>query len=127
MKRIRDEHELDDELTRPSEADVEAVARLGGDLLILGVGGKMGPTLALRARRAIEKAGVKHRIIAVARFSGKGVAEQLQAAGIETIASDLLDAGALDRLPDGPNVLFMAAMKFGTTNAEHMTWAMNTC
>jgi nucleoside-diphosphate-sugar epimerase len=123
---IRNEQELEEVLSRPGERDVEAMEALGGDLLILGAGGKMGPTLALRARRAAERAGVKHRVIAVARFSRGGLDQDLKRAGIDTIAADLLEPGALESLPDAPNVLFMAAMKFGTTGAEHMTWAMNT-
>ncbi len=123
---IRNEAELEEILSRPSEADVAAVAALEGDLLILGVGGKMGPSLARRARRAIQEAGRTHRVIAVARFTARGLAESLSEAGIETIAADLLEPGALSRLPDAPNVIFMAAMKFGTTGAEHLTWAMNT-
>lgn len=99
---------------------------LEGDLLILGVGGKMGPSLAKRARRAIDLAGVSKRVIGVARFSTGGLARELQSAGVETIQSDLLDDGALAALPDVPNVIFMAAKKFGTTGAEHSTWAMNT-
>jgi nucleoside-diphosphate-sugar epimerase len=86
----------------------------------------MGPSLAKRARRAIELAGVKKRVIGVARFSSGGLAQELNAAGIETIQSDLLESGALTALPDVPNVVFMAAKKFGTTGAEHSTWAMNT-
>lgn len=99
---------------------------LKGDLLILGVGGKMGPSLARRARRAIDLAGVSKRVIGVARFSTGGLARKLQSAGIETIQSDLLEEGALAALPDVANVIFMAAKKFGTTGAEHSTWAMNT-
>ncbi len=103
-----------------------AAAALDGDVLILGVGGKMGPSLAVRMRRALDQAGSRHRVIAVARFSNPGVAEAMKSAGIETITSDLLEPGALSRLPDSPNVIFMAAMKFGTTGGEHLTWAMNT-
>jgi nucleoside-diphosphate-sugar epimerase len=113
-------------LSLPTEQDVAAMRALEGDLLILGVGGKMGPSLAKRARRAIDLAGVSKRVIGVARFSTGGLAQELEAAGIETIQSDLLDAGALAALPDVPNVIFMAAKKFGTTGAEHSTWAMNT-
>lgn len=123
---IRTEQELDELLSRPNEQDAAAMAALDGDLIILGAGGKMGPTLAFRARRAIEQAGAPHRVIAVARFTRPGIEENLRAVGIETIAADLLDSGALDGLPDAPNVIFMAAMKFGTTGAEHLTWAMNT-
>jgi nucleoside-diphosphate-sugar epimerase len=113
-------------LSLPTEKDIAAMRALEGDLLILGVGGKMGPSLAKRARRAIDLAGVSKRVLGVARFSTGGLAQELEAAGIETIQSDLLDAGALAALPDVPNVIFMAAKKFGTTGAEHSTWAMNT-
>src|SRR5215831_6598130 len=114
---IENETQLDELLSRPYDQD-----KLDGDLLILGAGGKMGPTLALRARRAVEAA----RVIAVARFTNGSVAQQLERAGIEIIRADLLEPGALARLPDVRNVIFMAAMKFGTTGAEHLTWAMNT-
>jgi len=118
--------QLEDLLSLPSEKDVAAMRSLEGDLLILGVGGKMGPSLARRARRAIDLAGVTKRVIGVARFSTGGLARELESAGIETIQSDLLESGALAALPDVPNVVFMAAKKFGTTGAEHSTWAMNT-
>lgn len=86
----------------------------------------MGPTLALRARRAIQASGRKWRVIAVARFTNAAVTDQLERAGIETVREDLLEPGALARLPNAPNIIFMAAMKFGTTGAAHLTWAMNT-
>ncbi len=123
---ITTDAELEEALSRPSDADAAAMAHLDGDLLILGVGGKMGPSLARRARRAVEKSGVNKRIVAVARFSDKSVRENLAADGIETITSDLLEPGALAKLPDIPNVIFMAARKFGTTGSEDLTWAMNT-
>jgi nucleoside-diphosphate-sugar epimerase len=123
---ITTDAELEEVLSRPSDADAEAVAKLDGDLLILGVGGKMGPSLARRARRAADKAGVLKRIVAVARFSDASLRENLAAHGIETITSDLLEPGALTKLPDIPNVIFMAARKFGTTGSEDLTWAMNT-
>lgn len=122
---IRNEAELDELLSRPSEADIAAAAALDGDLLILGAGGKMGPSFALLARHAMERAGACHRVVAVARFTRPELAQQLRDAGVETLAADLLEPGALSRLPDCPNVLFMAAMKFGTTGGEHLTWAMN--
>jgi len=118
--------ELEEFLSRPSEADISAIARLDGDLLILGAGGKMGPSLARRARRAADKAGVRKNIIAVARFSENQLRAGLTSEGIETLAVDLLQPGALSRLPDTPNVVFMAARKFGTTGSEDLTWAMNT-
>jgi nucleoside-diphosphate-sugar epimerase len=124
--KIQNLTELEELLSRPREADIAAMAALKGDLLLLGVGGKMGPSLAALARRASDKAGVKRRVLAVARFSNADLPKELAAQGIETIACDLLEPGALDRLPDTPNVVFMAARKFGSSGAEHLTWAMNT-
>jgi hypothetical protein len=118
--------ELEELLSRPSEADISAIARLDGDLLILGAGGKMGPSLARRARRAADKAGVRKKIIAVARFSENHLRASMTSEGIETLAVDLLDPGVLSKMPDVPNVIFMAARKFGTTGSEDLTWAMNT-
>lgn len=86
----------------------------------------MGPSLARLARRAADKAGVKKRVIAVARFTNDKLFSEFAAHGIETITCDLLETGALNRLPEVPNVVFMAARKFGTAGGEHLTWAMNT-
>jgi nucleoside-diphosphate-sugar epimerase len=122
---IASEAQLDEVLSRPSEADKAFFRGLDGDLLILGVAGKMGPSLARRAARAAADAGVSKRIIGVARFSESTAREQLQRCGVETIAADLLDEAQLAALPDCPNVIYMAARKFGTTGAEHLTWAMN--
>jgi len=118
--------QLEELLSRPGEADREAMRALGGDLLILGVGGKMGPSLALRASRAAKEAGADVRVIGVARFSSDAVRGQLEEGGVETIAGDLLDDNFLARLPDSPNVIHMAARKFGSTGDEPYTWAMNT-
>lgn len=118
---IRNDEELEELLSRPSERDRAALQDLPGPLLILGAGGKMGPTLALRAKRAGAKS-----VVAVARYSSPQVRQQLEAHGVETIAADLLEPDLLQRLPEAPNVIFMAALKFGTTGAEHLTWAMNT-
>ncbi len=123
---ISNEWELEDVLSRPSARDVAAFKQLSGDVLILGVAGKMGPSLARRARRASEEAGARRRIIGVARFSEPGIREQLEESGVETIATDLLDASSLAQLPDAPNVIFMAGRKFGSTGSEELTWAMNT-
>ena len=123
--KIQNLTELEELLSRPRAADIAAMADLKGDLLILGAGGKMGPSLAALARRASDKAGVQRRVLAVARFSNSDLPKELSAQGIETIACDLLEPGALDRLPDIPNVIFMAARKFGSSGAEHLTWAMN--
>ena len=124
--RIETEAELEEILSRPSDADVAAIAHLDGDLLILGAGGKMGPSLARRARRAAQKGGVCKRIVAVARFSDNRLRDSLASDGIEILVADLLHPGALSQLPDIPNVIFMAARKFGTTGSEDLTWAMNT-
>jgi len=123
---IKTEAELEERLSRPSDADVAAMAQIDGDLLILGAGGKMGPSLARRARRAIVEAGVSKRVLTVARFSERDLRDSLESDGIETVVSDLLEPGALSKLPDIPNVIFMAARKFGTSGSEDLTWAMNT-
>jgi nucleoside-diphosphate-sugar epimerase len=123
---INTEAELEDRLSRPSDADIASVKKLEGDILILGAGGKMGPSLARLARRAVESGGVSKRVIAVARFTDQSLTSTLRADGIEVIAADLLEPGALPKLPEVANVIFMAARKFGTSGAEYLTWAMNT-
>jgi dTDP-4-dehydrorhamnose reductase len=123
---IKNIEELEDHLSRPTEADAAAMSALNGDLLILGVGGKMGPSLSRLARRAAALAGAHVRIVAVARFSNASLPAQLATQGIEPITCDLLEPGALSLLPEIPNVIFMAARKFETSGAEHLTWAMNT-
>ena len=123
---IQTEPELEDLLSRPDDATADAMASLEGDLLILGAGGKMGPSLARLAQRSCERAGIRKRIVAVARFTNSSLAADLSAAGIETITCDLLDRESLSGLPDIPNVVFMAARKFGTSGEAHLTWAMNT-
>lgn len=118
--------QLEAALSEPSAAVVEALRQLEGDILFLGVAGKMGPTLARMARRASDAAGVQRRIIGVSRFSSPTEQKKLGSHGIETIACDLLDDAALARLPDVANVLYLAGMKFGATGNEALTWAMNT-
>ncbi len=122
---IRTEQELEEILSRPSPEDLDAVRALSGDLLILGVGGKMGPSLARRAARAARAAGVKRRVIAVSRFSNPGLRRNLESDGIDTVEADLLDPMRLGGLPWAQNVIFMAARKFGSTGNEPLTWAMN--
>src|SRR5690606_20825477 len=104
---------LDEALSRPSPRLIETFRRLPGDVLVLGAGGKMGPTLARMARRAADEAGVPRRVLAVSRFSRSDEADALQRSGVEVIRCDLLDRDALDRLPDAPNIIYMAGMKFG--------------
>jgi nucleoside-diphosphate-sugar epimerase len=135
LPRFESVEDLEKELARPSPQVVEAIARLEGDLLILGVGGKMGPTLAMMARRAIVEAGLDKRVIGVSRFSdpplaglpmaGLCVEDKLDRAGVETIRSDLMAQDALNSLPDVENVIYMVGMKFGTTGQEARTWAVN--
>lgn len=120
----RTEDELEDRLSEPTSAVVEALGRLSGDLIVLGVAGKMGPSLARMARRASDLAGVRRRVIGVARFSNGGEAE-LRAHGIETVRCELLDAAAVARLPEAANVVFLAGRKFGSTGDEAATWAVN--
>jgi nucleoside-diphosphate-sugar epimerase len=124
--KVKTERELEELLSLPDDETVHAMSELQGDLLILGAGGKMGPSLARLARGACDKAGIKKRVIAVARFTNNQLPAQLNHDGIETITADLLDQRALAELPDIPNVIFMAARKFGTSGGEHLTWAMNT-
>lgn len=125
---IRDLDHLEDLLSDPTPGVVDTCRRLAGDVIVLGVGGKMGPSLARMVRRASDAAGVARRVIGVSRFAGGAspLRAQLDGWGIETVACDLLDAAALARLPDAPNVVFMAGMKFGSTGQEALTWAMNT-
>jgi nucleoside-diphosphate-sugar epimerase len=113
---------LDDFLTLPSKVLIDELATAEGDLLILGVAGKMGPTLARLAKRATPT----RRVVGVARFSDASVRDRLGAAGVETIACDLLDRAAIAALPDAPNVVFAAGHKFGASGNPGLTWAMNT-
>jgi nucleoside-diphosphate-sugar epimerase len=102
------------------------MSRVQGDIIVLGVGGKMGPSLARMAKRASDAAGVKRRVIGVSRFSTAQLPNQLKGWGVDTIPCDLLNQAELDKLPDVPNVVFMAGMKFGSTGQQARTWAMNT-
>lgn len=122
---IRDVEQLETLLSEPTEPVIETMGRVEGDILILGVAGKMGPTLARMAVRASQAAGVRRRVVGVSRFSTPELQSRLQADGIETIRCDLLDRAQLGELPELPNVIYMAAMKFGTTGREATTWAMN--
>jgi dTDP-4-dehydrorhamnose reductase len=118
--------ELDDVLSRPSNAAIEAVKKLDGDIMLLGAGGKMGPSLAELAHRAVTAAGIKKKIVAVSRFSNQIERERLQSIGIETISCNLLAADELQKLPEIENLIYMAGMKFGATGKAAEAWAMNT-
>src|SRR5436190_21812737 len=119
--RFGDVDHLEEVMTEPSEALDAEFAKIPGDLIILGIGGKIGPTLARLAKRAAPA----RRIVGVARFSEKGLREQLTRWGIECIAADLLDRGQVEALPKLPNVVFMAGRKFGSAGTTDLTWAMN--
>jgi dTDP-4-dehydrorhamnose reductase len=118
--------ELDEVLSRPADAVIAAVKKLDGDIMLLGAGGKMGPSLAELAHRAVATAGIKKKIVAVSRFSNQVERQRLEAIGIETISCNLLAAEELQKLPEIENVIYMAGMKFGTTGKAAETWAMNT-
>jgi nucleoside-diphosphate-sugar epimerase len=120
-KRFESVEALEDFMTEPTPALVEDLARAPGDILILGVAGKMGPTLARMAKRAAPGRSV----VGVARFSNAAARRALDRHGVETLACDLLDRAAVAALPRAPNVVFMAGMKFGATGNEPLTWAMN--
>jgi nucleoside-diphosphate-sugar epimerase len=117
----RDEDELEERLSRPTDALTESLAAAPGDILVLGAGGKMGPSLSRMAHRA----DPSRRVIAVSRWSNRQAAEALEAQGVETLSADLLSPRELAALPDAPNVVFMAGQKFGTTGDPSATWAMN--
>src|SRR6185312_10976227 len=112
---------LEDFMTQPTPALIADLGRVPGDILVLGAAGKMGPTLARMAKRAVPG----KRVVAVARFTEPSARASLEAAGVETVACDLLDRNAVAALPKLDNVVFMAAMKFGAAGNPALTWAMN--
>ena len=112
-------------LLEPSDDLIADIAKLEGNIMILGAGGKMGPALAKLAKQAIDKAGLDKKVIGVSRFSEPGTQDELNEAGIETINTDLLQDDQLQALPDAKNVLYLAGTKFGTVGKESFTWAMN--
>ncbi|GAB3934891.1 NAD-dependent epimerase/dehydratase family protein [Larkinella terrae] len=122
---MSDLESLEQELIKPSAALVTDLQELDGDIIILGVGGKMGPSLARLAKKAIDQAGLEKRVVGVSRFSEPQLQNELEADGIETISADLLNETDLAALPDVRNVLYLAGTKFGTTGKEAFTWAMN--
>src|SRR5947209_7006414 len=107
---IEDERALEEALSRPTPGLSQELAALDGDLMVLGVGGKMGPTLAKMARRALDEAGSSRAVLGVSRFSEPDLREELAGAGVKTVTCDLLDRQAVQALPDTANVIFMAGM-----------------
>jgi nucleoside-diphosphate-sugar epimerase len=123
---VRSVAELDERLSAPRPALVEDLRKLDGDILVLGAGGKLGPSLVRLAVRASELAGGGRQVCAVSRFTDGGLAESLRAAGARIIAADVGDGDALRALPDAPNVIFLVGAKFGTSGNESGTWYTNT-
>jgi nucleoside-diphosphate-sugar epimerase len=117
---------VDELLSRPTQGAIASLKKLQGPFSVLGVGGKMGPTLARMIRRGLDEIGRKDAIYGVARFSDKNVAAKLEGIGVTPVSCDLLDTAAVAKLPESPSVLFLAGQKFGTTGAPDLTWAMNT-
>ncbi|WP_406098670.1 NAD-dependent epimerase/dehydratase family protein [Streptomyces sp. NBC_01013] len=122
-----DEAALEERLATPSPALVADLARAEGDLLVLGAGGKMGPSLCRLARRALDAAGrADVTVYAVSRWSDPSAAAELEASGVRTVAFDLMDPAAdLAGLPDAGNIVFMVGAKFGSAGAPSHAWAVN--
>lgn len=117
--------QLESDFLAPSNALIEDMANIQGDIILLGIGGKMGPSMGKLAVQAAQAAGINKRIIGISRFSDPKAKAQLEANGVETISCDLLNDAELQALPDAPNVIYLAGNKFGTTGNESFTWAMN--
>ncbi len=124
-EKILSEQELDEILSRPTKDLIEKIAGLDGDILFLGVSGKIGISMAIMAKRAVDLSGTKKRIIGLSRFSQENQIEVLEKAGIEIIRGDLLDPEFVNGLPKVKNVIFLAGMKFGSEENLSLTWAIN--
>ncbi|SKB76327.1 Nucleoside-diphosphate-sugar epimerase [Sphingobacterium nematocida] len=118
--------QLEDEILAPSAALIADIKQIKGDIMLLGIGGKMGPSMAKAAIRAIKAAGVDKKVYGVSRFSTTELREELENMGVHTIACDLLNEDELKELPQVENIIYLAGHKFGTTGNEDFTWAMNT-
>ena len=118
--------ELEDLLSRPTAASVKLFSKIDGDIMFLGVGGKIGPSLARMAKRACEEAGIKKRIYGVALFDSEQQRQEIEKIGIETFHGNLLDLGFIQSLPQARNVFFLAGMKFGSEENISLTWAVNS-
>ena len=123
---IKSEEELEDVLTQPAPALVQFISRITSPLVILGAGGKMGPTLAALAKRAADQARHNLDVIAVSRFTDPRCKVWLEKHGVQTHTADLLNRADVDRLPDSANIIYLLGLKFGTSQQPAATWAMNT-
>lgn len=124
-RKITSVEELEALLAEPSVKLVEMMKRLDGDIIILGIAGKVGISLGMQAVEAIRRAGIEKKVYGVARFSKPEERAKLDAAGIITLPCDLMDREQVQKLPKVKNVIFMAGRKFGTQGSESITWAMN--
>ncbi|MGH3730045.1 MAG: NAD-dependent epimerase/dehydratase family protein [Micromonosporaceae bacterium] len=122
---MRSVAELEDRLSQPGEPLIEDLRKLDGDILVLGAGGKLGPSLVRLALRGVAEAGTGVRVIAVSRFNEPGLADALADAGAVVVPADVADERQLAELPDAPNVVYLVGTKFGTSGGEHATWAAN--
>jgi nucleoside-diphosphate-sugar epimerase len=125
-ERFETEEQIEVELGRPYPQTVEQLRSFPGDYLILGAGGKMGPTLCRLLKNATAEGRKGQKVYGVSRFSDDGVRERLESAGVRTIKADLIERSNYAELPDARNIFFLAGMKFGASAQEHLTWAMNT-
>jgi nucleoside-diphosphate-sugar epimerase len=124
--KIADEDELDELISRPSDEVIEMFSHLEGDIIFLGISGKIGPSLASMAKRACDEAGVSKRIVGVSLFDSPEQQKRIESIGIETIHGDLLNTDFLKSLPSLKNVFFLAGMKFGSLDNLSLTWAVNS-
>ena len=123
---ITNEQELDELMSRPRRILIEFMKSVTSPLVILGAGGKMGPTLAILARRAALEAGNSLKIIAISRFSDPEVRQNLERQGVHTLSVDLMERSSYEQLPDASHVIYLIGLKFGTSLNPGMTWATNT-
>ncbi len=126
QNKITDEEQLDELLSKPSAETIDMFSRIDGDIMILGVAGKIGPSLALMIKRACDEAGVSKKIYGVSLFESDEQQKKIEAIGLETIHGDLLETEFIKSLPQVKNVFFLAGMKFGSLDNLSLTWAVNS-
>ena len=126
IKRIADEQQLDEMLSKPTAELIDLISQLEGDLLFLGVGGKIGTSIAIMAKRAVEQVGIKKRVMGIDRFTDNQSSDRLKKQGIEIIIGDLMNNEFVKGLPKVKNIIFLAGMKFGSEENLSLTWAINS-